>query len=70
MLIGVGVLGREGGCSTGRGGVAQRFAVPDVVRLHSKLPSVESPFSYQKFPPKIFCLTFRHMHRALNIVKK
>ena len=42
MLIGVGVLGREGGCSTGRGGVAKRLAVPDVVRLHSKVPSVET----------------------------
>ena len=27
-------------------------------------------FRYQKFSPKFFCLTFRHMHGALNIVKK
>ena len=30
----------------------------------------KSPFSYQKFSPKFFCLTLRHMYRALNIIKK
>jgi hypothetical protein len=42
VLTGIGILGGKGGCSIGRGGVTKRLAVPDVVRLHSKLPSVET----------------------------
>ena len=31
---------------------------------------LKSPFSYPKFSPKFVCLIFRHIHGALNIVKK
>ena len=61
--------GRQACVPTQRRTWQDRFDAVEVA-ADNELPVTESPFSYQKFPPKIFYLPFEHMHVILNIVKK